>query len=89
MAALAPAAAGTRTGSERGRLSLHAGARQGVPHFSKLVPEIAALSLPFAFENYDQAKRRAMAGVADDVRTWIGAEIVNKVLAANAPAMGR
>jgi TRAP-type C4-dicarboxylate transport system substrate-binding protein len=32
-----------------------------VGNFSKLVPEIAAVSLPFAFENYDQA-RRAIAG---------------------------
>jgi TRAP-type transport system periplasmic protein len=30
-------------------------------NFSKLVPEIAAVSVPFAFENYDQA-RRAIAG---------------------------
>jgi tripartite ATP-independent transporter DctP family solute receptor len=29
--------------------------------FSRLVPEIAAISLPFVFENYDQAKR-AIAG---------------------------
>jgi tripartite ATP-independent transporter DctP family solute receptor len=32
------------------------------------------------------ALRRATAGVADDVRKWVGADIVNKVLAANAPA---
>ncbi len=32
-----------------------------VGYFSRLVPEIAALSLPFAFEDYDGAKR-AVAG---------------------------
>jgi hypothetical protein len=30
-----------------------------------------------------------MAGVADDVRRWVGADIVNKVLMANAPAAGK
>jgi len=29
----------------------------GVGYFSRLVPEIAAVSLPFVFENYDQAMR--------------------------------
>jgi tripartite ATP-independent transporter DctP family solute receptor len=32
------------------------------------------------------ALRRAMSGVVDDVKKWVGADIVNKVLAANAPA---
>jgi tripartite ATP-independent transporter DctP family solute receptor len=35
------------------------------------------------------ALRRATAGIADDVRKWVGADIVNKVLAANAPAASK
>jgi TRAP-type transport system periplasmic protein len=33
----------------------------GISNFSRLVPEIAAISLPFVFENYDEA-RRAVVG---------------------------
>jgi tripartite ATP-independent transporter DctP family solute receptor len=35
------------------------------------------------------ALRRAMSGVTDEVRKWVGADIVNKVLAANAPVAGK
>jgi tripartite ATP-independent transporter DctP family solute receptor len=47
----------------------------GIGNFSRLVPEIAAVSLPFVFENYDEA-RRAVVGrpVASLIATKLNAK---------------
>jgi TRAP-type C4-dicarboxylate transport system substrate-binding protein len=45
-----------------------------VGNFSKLVPEIAAVSLPFVFENYDQARRAVSGPVGSLITTKLEAK---------------
>jgi tripartite ATP-independent transporter DctP family solute receptor len=58
-------AAGSPHGLKETVDAVHAGTVFGtwtsIGYFSRLVPEVAALSLPFIFDNYDEA-RRAVAG---------------------------
>ena len=43
-----------------------------IGNFSRLVPEVAAVSLPFVFENYDEARRAVASPVGTLIETKLG-----------------
>jgi TRAP-type transport system periplasmic protein len=69
-----PNAGGAREVMDEVRTQKAFGTWIGAPGFSRLVPEIGALSLPFVFDNYDQVARALKGPVGATIETKLAAK---------------